>query len=118
MNKSAKIAQLAAATEQDSRWASVAARDRKADDTFYYSVETTGVYCRPSCAARLARPENVRFHATCQDAEKAGFRACKRCRPNEASPAERHAATITAVCRLIEKSEALPSLQQLANDAG
>ncbi len=53
MNKSAKNAQFAAATEDDSRWASVVARDPKADGKFYYSVETTGVYCRPSCAARL-----------------------------------------------------------------
>ncbi|HUL13554.1 MAG TPA: Ada metal-binding domain-containing protein [Methylococcaceae bacterium] len=45
-------------------------------------MKTTGVYCRPSCAARLPRPENVRFYATCEDAERAGFRPCKRCRPN------------------------------------
>src|SRR6266511_98376 len=101
MNKSAKNAQLAAATENDSRWASVVARHPKADGTFYYSVKTTGVYCRPSCAARLARPENVRFHATCKDAEKAGFRPCKRCKPDQASPVELHAAKIVAACRLI-----------------
>ena len=82
MNRSAKNVQLAAATVYDPRWASVVARDPMADGTFYYSVETTGVYCRPSCAARLARPEHVRFHATCTDAEQAGFRPCKRCRPD------------------------------------
>ena len=54
MNTSAKNARLAAATEHDARWASVVARDPKADSAFYYSVKTTGVYCRPSCAARLA----------------------------------------------------------------
>ncbi|MGH9632893.1 MAG: bifunctional DNA-binding transcriptional regulator/O6-methylguanine-DNA methyltransferase Ada, partial [Bryobacteraceae bacterium] len=118
MNKSAKSAQLATATENDSRWASVAARDPAADGKFYYSVGTTGVYCRPSCAARLARPENVQFHETCEEAEKAGFRPCKRCKPNEASPDERHAAKIGAVCRLIENSEEAPTLEQMASHAG
>jgi AraC family transcriptional regulator of adaptative response/methylated-DNA-[protein]-cysteine methyltransferase len=68
-------------TEQDPRWSAVVARDRTADGAFYYSVKTTGVYCRPSCAARLAHPKNVRFHLTRADAERAGFRACKRCKP-------------------------------------
>jgi AraC family transcriptional regulator of adaptative response/methylated-DNA-[protein]-cysteine methyltransferase len=118
MTISTKNAQLAAATENDSRWVSVVARDPKADGRFYYSVKTTGVYCRPSCAARLAKPENVCFHATCKDAEKAGFRPCKRCKPNQASAVKRHAAIIAAACRLIEKSEQTPSLEQLASQAG
>jgi AraC family transcriptional regulator of adaptative response/methylated-DNA-[protein]-cysteine methyltransferase len=118
MNKSAKNEQLAAATVNDSRWASVIARDAQADGKFYYSVMTTGVYCRPSCSARLARPENVRFHATCEDAERAGFRPCKRCRPKERSLSEQHAAKIAAACRLIEKSEDALSLEQLAHHAG
>jgi AraC family transcriptional regulator of adaptative response/methylated-DNA-[protein]-cysteine methyltransferase len=117
MNKPAKNVQLAAATENDSRWALVVARDPKADGTFYYSVETTGVYCRPSCAARLARPENVRFHATSKEAEEAGFRPCKRCKPDQVSLVEQHAAKIAAVCRLIEESEEAPSLEHLANHA-
>lgn len=74
--------QHAAATLNDPRWARVLARDAQADGAFFYSVTTTGVYCRPSCAARPARPENVRFHADTQAAEQAGFRACKRCRPD------------------------------------
>jgi AraC family transcriptional regulator of adaptative response/methylated-DNA-[protein]-cysteine methyltransferase len=69
-------------TECDPRWRSVVTRDAAANGAFYYSVTTTGVYCLPSCAARLARPENVRFHATCADARAAGFRPCKRCRPH------------------------------------
>lgn len=77
----------AQATLADPRWAAVTARDRAADGTFFYSVRTTGVYCRPSCAARLANPENVRFHATRADAERAGFRPCKRCRPERPSGA-------------------------------
>ncbi|WP_342316611.1 methylated-DNA--[protein]-cysteine S-methyltransferase [Lysobacter sp. FW306-1B-D06B] len=65
----------------DPRWAALCARDRDADGRFVYSVRTTGVYCRPSCAARRPRPENVRFHATPDEAERAGFRACRRCHP-------------------------------------
>jgi AraC family transcriptional regulator, regulatory protein of adaptative response / methylated-DNA-[protein]-cysteine methyltransferase len=111
-------AQLAAATEGDPRWASVVARDPKADGTFYYSVKSTGVYCRPSCAARLARPENVSFHTTWEDAEKAGLRPCKRCKPNQASLVKQYAAKVTKACRLIEESEKAPSLEELANHAG
>src|SRR5882672_1915928 len=85
MNVSAKKAALTAATTSDPRWASIVARDASADGKFYYSVKTMGVYCRPSCAARLARPENVRFHPTTWDAESAGFRPCKRCKPNQSS---------------------------------
>ena len=64
----------------DRKWAAVAARDKAADGTFVYAVRTTGVYCRPSCAGRPLR-KNVEFHASPADAERAGFRACKRCRP-------------------------------------
>jgi AraC family transcriptional regulator of adaptative response/methylated-DNA-[protein]-cysteine methyltransferase len=73
-------------TEMDPRWSSIVARDAAADGTFYYSVATTGVYCVPSCSARLARPETVRFHSTRQQAEEAGFRPCKRCTPDQREP--------------------------------
>ena len=106
------------ATELDPRWASVMARDRAADGTFYYSVRTTGVYCRPSCAARLANPRNVRFHPTCADAEQAGFRACKRCKPGQPSLEEEHAAAVARACRLIEGADEAPSLADLAHAAG
>ncbi|HYE34682.1 bifunctional DNA-binding transcriptional regulator/O6-methylguanine-DNA methyltransferase Ada [Methylocaldum sp.] len=118
MNVSVKNAQLAAATEKDPRWAAIVARDPEADGTFYYSVKTTGVYCRPSCAARPARPEHVRFHATREDAERAGFRPCQRCRPNQPTLAEQRVAKITEACRLIEDSEIVPSLEELAKHAG
>jgi AraC family transcriptional regulator, regulatory protein of adaptative response / methylated-DNA-[protein]-cysteine methyltransferase len=78
-------------TTDDSRWQAVQHRDAAADGTFYYSVLRTGVYCRPSCAARPARRENIAFHASCAAAEAAGFRPCKRCRPNEAPIAVRFA---------------------------
>jgi AraC family transcriptional regulator of adaptative response/methylated-DNA-[protein]-cysteine methyltransferase len=105
-------------SNDDARWRAVERRDREADGTFVYSVRTTGVYCRPSCASRSARRENVAFHATCADAERAGFRPCKRCRPNEASLAERQAVAVANACRLIEEAEELPSLDMLAGAAG
>jgi len=104
--------------DDDVRWAAVVARDPKADGQFYYSVKTTGVYCRPSCAARLARRENVRFHATCAAAERAGFRPCKRCRPNEAALSEQHLALVAKACGLIESEEETPGLDALAQAAG
>jgi len=69
----------------DARWTAIANRDPNADGQFFYSVKTTGVYCRPSCGARLAKRENVAFHDTAVDAERAGFRPCKRCRPDRNS---------------------------------
>src|SRR5205807_9098612 len=74
-------------------------------------------YCRPSCASRLARRENVRFHASCEEAESAGFRPCKRCRPNEAALAVRRAAAVAKACRLIEAAEEMPNLAALAASA-
>jgi AraC family transcriptional regulator of adaptative response/methylated-DNA-[protein]-cysteine methyltransferase len=105
------------ANDED-RWAAVVRRDRAADGAFYYSVRTTGVYCRPSCAARLARREHVRFHATCAEAEQEGFRPCKRCRPTELALAEQHAAAVARACRLIEAAEDMPNLDMLAAAAG
>jgi AraC family transcriptional regulator of adaptative response/methylated-DNA-[protein]-cysteine methyltransferase len=104
--------------DDDTCWKAVERRDRDADGTFVYSVRTTGVYCRPSCAARLPRRENVAFHKTCPDAERAGFRPCKRCRPNEPALAEAHAAVVARACRLIEEAEEAPSLDVLAQSAG
>src|SRR4030081_1936420 len=95
-------------------WQAVERRDRAADGSFVYAVRTTGVYCRPSCAARLPRRENVTFHATTADAERAGFRPCKRCRPNEAPLAERQADAVAKACRLIEEAEEVTSLDKQA----
>ena len=109
---------LAAATVADPRWARVTARDAQADNTFFYSVRTTGVYCRPSCAARAPRPENVAFHASGADAQRAGFRPCKRCRPDDAPRAERQAAVVADLCRFIEGADQAPTLDALAQHAG
>ncbi len=118
MTMSDLITTVPSPTERDPRWAAVLARSAEADGTFYYSVRTTGVYCRPSCASRRARPENVRFHTTREAAEQAGFRACKRCKPDQPSLAEQHAALVTEACRLIETAPAVPSLDRLATEAG
>ena len=118
MNMTTDNARHAAATVSDPRWAAAAARDVKADGSFFYSVKTTGVYCRPSCGARTPRPENVAFHDSAADAERAGFRPCKRCKPNAASLAEQHAATIAELCRFIEDAEEPPTLAELAQHAG
>src|SRR4029077_16456099 len=96
-------------TEGD-RGAAVVHRDRNADGRFYYSVRTTRVYCRPSCASRLARRENVRFHATRDEAEGAGFRPCKRCRPNEPALTEQRTASVAKACRMIEAADHVPRL--------
>ena len=109
---------LASDVQRDPRWAQVIARDAAADGSFVYSVKTTGVYCRPSCPARPARPENVAFHATPAAAERAGFRACKRCKPNAASLGEEHAAKVAELCRYLEAADAIPTLDELAAHAG
>src|ERR1700730_15474265 len=101
-------------SDDTDRWGAGVGRDRSADGAFYYSVQTTGVYCRPSCAARLARRRNVRFHSTCADAERAGFRPCRRCRPTEPTLAEQHAAVVAKACRLLAAAEDTPNLDALA----
>jgi AraC family transcriptional regulator of adaptative response/methylated-DNA-[protein]-cysteine methyltransferase len=105
-------------TTDHERWVAVQRRDPAADGHFYYSVRTTGVYCRPSCAARLPRRENVAFHPTREAAERAGFRPCRRCRPEGPPLSERRAAAVARACRLIERAEAVPSLDALARAAG
>lgn len=118
MSKASENEKLAAATTADPRWASVVAKDKDADGSFFYSVRTTGVFCRPSCGGRLARPENVCFYATTEEAEQAGFRACKRCKPTGLSLTEVNAAKIAKACRRIEKAEEPLSLEELAGIAG
>ena len=118
MSKTSTMEQVANTIENDPRWPSVVNRDASSDGKFFYSVKTTGVYCRPSCAARMAKPENVQFHRTCEDAERAGFRPCKRCKPNEAGIAAQNAMKIEKACRLIESSEETLSLEKLAAHAG
>ena len=105
------------ATDED-RWSAVVERDRRADGEFFYSVRTTGVYCRPSCAARRPRRENVRFHLAGAEAQRAGFRPCKRCRPDEIGRPDARTAALLRACDLIETSEEVPDLEALAAEAG
>lgn len=102
----------------DPRWARIRARDKTADGSLWYSVATTGVYCRPSCPSRIANPKNVALHDTLQSARATGFRPCKRCNPDGPSLECEHAALVAKVCRLIEESEDEPSLETLAAAAG
>ncbi len=118
MNMATKTEQLAAATLNDPRWSAVVARDPAAEGTLFYSVKTTGIYCRPSCPSRPARPENVQFHLTAANAERAGFRACKRCQPDQPQMAEQHKTLVTELCRFIKNAEQTPSLHELAKYAG
>ena len=102
----------------DARWRAVLRRDRRADGKFFFAVATTGVYCRASCSARRPRRKHVTFFETAADAEKAGFRACRRCHPKGPSLTERQAALVAAACRRIETAEELPDLGTLAKAAG
>ena len=114
--KTRKPATLSVA--DDPRWARVVARDRTADGLFWYSVSTTGVYCRPACPSRLANPENVRLHDTLESARATGFRPCKRCNPDGPSLEAENAALVAKACRIIEESEEEPSLEELADAVG
>jgi AraC family transcriptional regulator of adaptative response/methylated-DNA-[protein]-cysteine methyltransferase len=105
-------------TEQDPRWQAVVTRDRAYDDKFFYAVRTTGVYCRPSCAARRANPRHVEFHPTREAAERAGFRPCRRCHPDQPALPRQQADKVAAICRMLESSLDIPTLAALAHEAG
>ena len=97
-------------------WAAVLERDTAHDARFVYAVRTTGIYCRPSCGSRRPRRENVSFFDAPSAAVRAGFRACRRCRPDAVRP---HAATVARACALIDAAEgAPPGLTALAGAAG
>ena len=103
---------------EEARWTAVLARDPTCDGQFYYSVATTGVYCRPSCPARRPKRCHVRFHATREAAERAGFRPCKRCKPDQPSLGRQQAEKVAEACRLIETGEDAPKLADLAEAVG
>jgi AraC family transcriptional regulator of adaptative response/methylated-DNA-[protein]-cysteine methyltransferase len=118
MSKRGRTKQTGRFRTDEERWKAVARRDRRADDVFVYSVKTTGVYCRPSCSSRLANRQNVRYHATASDAEQAGFRPCKRCRPNGASLREQQASAVAEACQLIDDASKPLGLEALAKSVG
>ncbi|MBM4061495.1 MAG: bifunctional DNA-binding transcriptional regulator/O6-methylguanine-DNA methyltransferase Ada [Planctomycetes bacterium] len=113
-----RAAARAAATVADPRWRAVLARDAGADGAFVFAVRTTGVCCRPSCSARRARPEHVEFFADVAAAVRAGYRPCRRCRPDAEPPAARRAQLVARLCRTIEAAERAPTLRELAATAG
>jgi len=102
----------------EARWKAVSENNADADGVFYYAVRTTGIYCRPSCTAKLPNRNNVEYFAACGDAEKAGYRACRRCRPTSASKGEEAAQKIVHACRIIEERETVLKLDELAARVG
>lgn len=108
---------VAYATDEE-RWAAVQARDARADGHFVYGVRTTGVFCRPSSSARLPKRENVEFFDTERAAKAAGYRASQRAYGDRTALAAQHAAAVARACRLIERSETPPNLDELAEEVG
>lgn len=105
--------------DSDTCWTAVRERDAASDGAFVYGVLTTGVYCRPSCAARRALRKNVRFFATPADAERAGLRACLRCKPNVDRAHDAIDARVARACELITHNAEQPlALKQLAAAVG
>jgi AraC family transcriptional regulator, regulatory protein of adaptative response / methylated-DNA-[protein]-cysteine methyltransferase len=102
---------------EDVRWEALSRRDKSADGTFWYGVATTGVYCRPGCSSRLPKRTNVRFFDRPADAERAGFRACKRCKPDELQVEPLHIKVIIRACALLDAAEHPMSLRELADAA-
>lgn len=101
------------------RWQAVLDRDRAADGRFILCVQTTGIYCRPTCPARRPLRQNVHFADSAADARRQGYRPCKRCQPDDpTSPADKRTDMIAAICQKLEQSEERLSLQQLATEAG
>lgn len=103
--------------DNDARWRAVIGRDARARGAFFYAVRTTGVVCRPGCASRAPRRENVAFYPRLVQALADGFRPCRRCRPAEdgAGPVPDW---VVEACRRIERAETPPSQAQLARELG
>lgn len=102
----------------EARWAAVLAKDQKLDGEFVFAVKTTGIYCRPSCPARPAKRQNVEFFDTTVQAASAGYRACKRCKPDGMSQALARQELVLQACQAIEQSESGLSLDDLATEVG
>ncbi|MBC8281818.1 MAG: bifunctional DNA-binding transcriptional regulator/O6-methylguanine-DNA methyltransferase Ada [Chloroflexi bacterium] len=103
-------------------WQAVLTRDAKSDGRFVYAVTSTGIYCRPTCPSRRPSPQRVAFFAAPGEAENAGFRACKRCLPNQESP---NASLVRKVCQYIQDRpdqsdtpDSVPTLAELGQAIG
>ena len=108
------------ATYQDSleqqRWQQL--NSPQPSEHFFYAVITTGIYCRPGCPSRKPKRDNVRFFNAAEDAERAGFRPCKRCHPQTRTADSQQLERIAGLCRFIEAAAEEPSLAELAEYAG
>jgi AraC family transcriptional regulator, regulatory protein of adaptative response / methylated-DNA-[protein]-cysteine methyltransferase len=104
--------------DADRRWTSVLNRDRAADGAFVYAVSSTGIYCRPSCASRRPARERVVFFDAIGDAERAGYRACKRCRPDASEHLDPWVNKIRRACVYLSNVDGQPSLAKLAENLG
>ena len=102
----------------EERWQAVKRRDPAFDGKFFFAVRTTGVFCRPSCASRPAKRENVSFFSTATEAEKAGYRACKRCRPDKLDAPDPQIEAVKRACAGSKQAEEAPKLAELAAGAG
>lgn len=100
----------------DRRWQAILDRDGAAADDFFYAVRSTGIYCRPGCASRLPRRQNVEFFDSPLQAELAGYRACKRCQPGDSAKSDPNLERLTRACRFIEQAERMPSLDAVARE--
>jgi AraC family transcriptional regulator, regulatory protein of adaptative response / methylated-DNA-[protein]-cysteine methyltransferase len=107
-----------APARDEERWQAVKRRDPAFDGKFLFAVRTTGIYCRPSCASRPAKRENVSFFETGAYAEKAGYRACKRCRPDKLGAPDPQMEAVKRACERIEQAEEAPKLADLAASVG
>jgi AraC family transcriptional regulator of adaptative response/methylated-DNA-[protein]-cysteine methyltransferase len=109
-------------TNKDVFWHAVETKDRRFNGTFFFGVNTTGIYCKPSCAARTPKRQNVVFFETPKTAEKQGFRACQRCKPDSATERDTQVEMVLKVCQLIEDSisggEGNVSLEFLSEETG
>lgn len=99
----------------DDRWTAVTQRDVRADGVFLYAVKTTGIFCRPTCPSRLPNQGNVAFFSSCEQAERAGYRACKKCQPKAAS---NFPDAVLRACKMIEEADEPPTLDALAAAVG
>jgi len=102
-------------TELQNKWQHVMARDARQDGRFVFAVRTTGVYCRPSCPSRRPRRDSVEFFGTPNEAERAGYRACLRCKPTEISSQARY---VTRVRQLLDNAEGVMTLAELSKRVG
>ena len=103
---------------EEAWWEAVRRRDPAFDGKLIFAVRTTGVYCRPSCASRPANRENVSFFTTAAEAEKAGYRACKRCRPDKLGAPDPQIEAVKRACEEIGQAEEATKLTDLAASAG